>query len=105
MKLSRLKLSLITGALLGIFCIIGISFRLGFKGNEIFILATWINRVLIGLVVGLAHKNFKFKGTILGFIMSGSFYVATAFKDTPGFFAGIVYGIIINYIATKYSKK
>lgn len=106
----RLILAIATGAILGIFCIIGISLRLGFVGNELFILATWVNRVLMGLIIGLAPyykiknntKNILFRGALFGFIISGSLYLATAFKDTPGFIAGIVYGIIIDYIATKY---
>ena len=106
----RVLIATITGSLLGIFCIIGISLRMGFIGNELFIIATWINRVVMGFVIGLAGR-FMFKkksnliylrGAILGFIISGSFYIATSFKDLPGFFAGIVYGIIIDYIATKY---
>ena len=131
----RVLASTILGGILGIFCIIGVSLRLGFSGNELFILATWLNRVVMGFVVGLA-ANFMFKktkkinrkqifkqdiksskilyhlypesnlvylrGAIIGLIISGSFYIATSFKDLPGFFAGIVYGIIIDYIATKY---
>ena len=106
----RVLIATILGGLLGIFCIIGISLRMGFVGNELFILATWINRVVMGFVIGLA-SGFMFKKksnlvylrvAILGLIIGGSFYIATAFIDTPGFFAGIVYGIIIDYIATKY---
>ena len=112
MSSKRLTISIITGALLGIICIIGISIRMGFAGNELFILATWANRLVMGLVIGLAPyykiknttKNILFRGAFLGFIISGSFYLATAFKDTPGFIAGIVYGIIIDYVATKYGK-
>ena len=108
----RLITAILTGAILGIFCIIGISIRLGFAGNELFILATWINRVIMGLVIGLApyykiknnSKNILFRGALLGLLISGSFYLATAFKDTPGFIAGIVYGIIIDYTATKHEK-
>jgi len=111
MKNKRLAISLITAAILGIFCIIGISLRMGFAGNELFIVATWVNRVVIGLVIGVAspikidnNPKMLLRGALLGFIISGSFYLATSFKDTPGFFAGIVYGIIIEYIATKYAK-
>lgn len=112
MNNKRLIIAIATGAILGIFCIIGVSIRLGFTGNELFILATWVNRVIMGLVIGLAPyykiknntKNILFRGAFLGFIISGSFYLATDFKDTPGFIAGIVYGIIIDYIATKYEK-
>jgi len=112
MSNKRLIIAIVTGAILGILCIIGVSIRLGFVGNELFILATWVNRVIMGLVIGLAPyykiknntKNILFRGAFFGFIISGSFYLATAFKDSPGFIAGIVYGIIIDYIATKYEK-
>ncbi|PIZ52451.1 hypothetical protein COY27_00455 [Candidatus Woesearchaeota archaeon CG_4_10_14_0_2_um_filter_33_13] len=112
MSNKRLTAAIITGAVLGIFCIVGISLRMGFAGNELFILATYINRLIMGLVIGLAHyykiknntRNVLLRGTFFGLIISGSFYLATSFKDTPGFFAGIVYGIIIDYVATKYQK-
>jgi hypothetical protein len=106
----RLTIALITGAILGIFCIIGVSMRLGFVGNEIFILATWVNRVVIGLVIGLAPKiknnllKTLSRGAFLGLIISGSFYLATNFLDTPGFVMGIIYGIIIDFTATKFGK-
>lgn len=109
MKLKRLPLSLITGAILGIFCIIGLSVRMGYLGNELLIFATYINRVIMGLVIGLLprikplKKSFA-RGALFGLIISGSLYISTNFVDTPGFFAGIVYGIIIDYVATKYAK-
>ncbi|MFH1667604.1 MAG: hypothetical protein ABH884_01100 [Candidatus Komeilibacteria bacterium] len=108
----RLTIAIITGAVLGIFCVIGVGFRLGFSGNEIFILATWFNRVVMGLIIGLAgslvvirgEKNYLVRGFVLGLIISFSLYIATEFRDLVGFIAGIVYGLIIDYIATKYSK-
>ncbi len=112
MKNKRLKVAIITSAILGLFCIIGISIRMGYVGNELFILATYVNRLVMGLVIGLAplykiKKNSNsvlFRGAILGLIISGSLYLATSFIDTPGFIAGIVYGMIIDYVATKYQK-
>ena len=108
----RLFLSILTGAALGIICVIGISVRLGYEGNELFILATWVNRVVMGLVIGLAScykikentLNVILRGAFLGLVISGSLFLATDFKDVPGFFAGIVYGMIIDYVATKYGK-
>jgi len=75
-------------------------------------LSTWVNRIVIGFVIGLITYNKNenktkkviLHGALIGLIISGSFYLATEFKDTPGFIAGIIYGIIINYIATKYGK-
>ncbi len=109
----RIIIAILTWGILGIFCVIGISSRLGFVGNEIFILATWINRVLMGLVIGLApyykiknnSKNVLLRGLFFGFIISWSFYLSTEFKDTLGFIAGIIYGIIIDYITTRYEQK
>lgn len=106
----RLISALVTGAILGVFCIIGVGYRLGYSGNELFLFATWFNRVLMGLVIGLASfkltkkLNFLFRGVLLGLIVSFAFYVSTSFIDTPGFIAGIVYGIIIDYVATKFEK-
>lgn len=110
--MKRLNISILTGAILGIFCIIGISLRMGFTGNELFILATYVNRLIMGLVIGLApyykikntKRNILTRGALFGLIISGSFYLATDFKDSPGFFAGIVYGIIIDFISTKHGK-
>lgn len=105
--MKRLKLGIITGAILGIFCIIGVSLRLGFVGNELFILATYINRVIMGIIIGLLPnktKNPILRGALFGTLISGNLYLATNFLDLPGTIAGIVYGIIIDYIATKYSK-
>ncbi len=112
MSKKRILIAILTGALLGIFCIIGVSVRLGFTGNELFIFSTWLNRVIMGLVIGLAPyyeiknntKNILLRGAFLGFIISGSFFLATDFRDAPGFIAGIFYGIIIDFIASKSVK-
>jgi hypothetical protein len=112
MKGKRLTISIVTGSILGIFCIIGLIIRKGFAGNELFILSTWVNRVVMGLVIGLLPqinlKNNKtkifFRGALFGLIIGGAFYLATSFKDTPGFIAAIVYGIIIDHTATRYGN-
>ncbi|MFC2163166.1 hypothetical protein ACFLRF_05745 [Candidatus Altiarchaeota archaeon] len=107
----RLVLALICGAILGIFCILGVGLRLGFEGNELFILATWYNRVIMGLIIGLAGGinviNNKFnpllRGLLLGLIVSLALYLSTELRDPLSFMAGIVYGVIIDYLASKYS--
>ena len=108
----RLTIAMVSGAILGIFCIIGMTIRQGFVGNELFILATWTNRVLMGIVIGLAPyidirpttPKILLRGAILGLIVGGSFYLSTSFKDTPGLFAGIIYGMIIDLVSTRYSR-
>jgi hypothetical protein len=108
----RIILSVSTGAVLGILCILGAGYRFGFSGNELFLFATWFNRLVIGLIIGLSgsliiiknKNNFFVRGALLGLIVSFSLYVSTEFRDINGFIAGIAYGIIIDYIATKFSK-
>jgi len=107
----RIATSLISGALLGIICIIGITIRLGFSGNELFILATWYNRLILGLVIGLAggitltkgNLNWLLRGSILGLAVSLSLFLSTELRDPMGFVAGIFYGLIIDYVSSKNS--
>jgi hypothetical protein len=107
---NRLLYGVLLGAFLGVFCVIGIGIRMGDQVSGLFLFATWFNRVVIGLMIGLykpASQEFlkaAFRGGVLGLIVSFSLYSATAFIDTPGLFAGIFYGIIIDTLATKFSR-
>ena len=108
----RLTISLITGGLLGLLCIIGASIRSGgLAGNEIYLIALWYNRVIIGLTIGLlgnfqitasSYKHYIRSG-IIGLLISAGFLLSTDFKDYIAFIAGIFYGLIIEYVASKYS--
>lgn len=109
----RLIVSVMTGALLGILCIIGVGYRLGYAGNGLFLFAVWYNRVIMGIMIGLAgglnimrpaqmKLNPYVRGAVLGLLVSFAFYVSTNFIDMPGFFAGIVYGVIIDVIASRF---
>ena len=109
----RLSISLLLGAILGILCIIGVGARLGFAGNEVFLFGVWLNRVIIGLVIGLAGSivfvknkfNPAVRGLFFGFLISFSLLVVSDFRDIIGFIPGIFYGLIIDVVATKYDKK
>lgn len=109
----RLWLATIAGAVLGIFCIIGIGLRLGFSGNEMLLLGAWYNRLIMGLIIGLAggitvwkgKSNWVWRGLMFGLIVSFAWYLDTGFRDIMGFFAGLVYGLIIDFVATRYSQK
>lgn len=104
----RLIISLIAGAILGIFCIIGARIRMGETASNLFLFSTWFNRIVLGLAIGLytpKNKDVKIsilRGGTIGLIISFSLFTATNFIDIPGFIAGIVYGIIIDFFATKY---
>ncbi len=109
----RISIGLITGALLGILCIIGVGTRIGFPGNTVYLIGMWYNRVIMGLMIGLSDQiilvknnnkqNSIFRGAIIGLIVTTSILLSTTFRDIPSFFAGIIYGIIIDYVSTLYS--
>ena len=109
----RLTISLITGALLGFVCIIGASIRTGGYANNIqYLIALWYNRVIIGFAIGLAgnwqittrrHDSYIRSG-IIALLISAAFFLSTEFRDYIAFIAGIFYGLIIEFIASKYSK-
>lgn len=107
----RILISLLTGAILGVFCIIGVGARIGYE-NYIFLVGMWYNRIIMGLLIGLAgdiqitkdSKNVLLRGALLGLIVSSAIFISTEFRDIPSFFAGIAYGVIIDFVASKYGK-
>lgn len=102
----KLKVSIITGALLGVICIIGGGIRMGYSGNELYLFALWYNRLIMGILIGLTAVkpglNGLIKGGFLGLIVSLAFYLSTGMTDLVSFLAGIVYGVIIAVVARKY---
>ena len=107
MLTKRLKICIATGAILGVFCIVGASLRSGFQRDANFLFALWYNRLIMGLMIGLAGGNPGWpkiigRGAFFGLVVSLAFYLSPGFTDVVSFLAGIVYGIIIEYIAFKY---
>ena len=110
MNYKRLSITLITGALLGVVCIIGAQVRSDFTQSSSYLFAFWFNRVLMGLVIGFIAYNQTFtktliRGALIGIIVSFAFYSATDFQDFIGFAVGAFYGVIIEYIAFKWKNK
>ena len=104
----RLKITVLAGVALGIFCIIGALIRSGFEKEVIFLFALWYNRVIMGILIGLAKslgnlKRALFRGAFLGLLVSFAFYASTGFFDHVSFIAGILYGVLIEYFAYKYN--
>ena len=106
----RLRVSIITGAVLGVICIIGGSIRTGgIVGNLPYLAGMWYNRVIIGLVVGLGGQlriargaaNRYLRGALLGLIVSFAFFLSTGFADPVAFVAGILYGVICEFVVRK----
>jgi hypothetical protein len=108
----RLLVSLIAGAVLGVFCIIGGSVR-GVGGSDpgLYLLGLWYNRVLMGLVIGLAGAwklverpwNPYLRGAVLGLLVSLSFFLSTGATDVVSFLAGVVYGVLIDWAAGRWA--
>ena len=103
----KMMAAIITGILLGIICIIGAGIRKGFSGNQLFLLAMFYNRFIMGIVVGLATTNkgktVLYRGAFLGFLVSLAFYLSTEFQDPVAFAVGIFYGVIIAAVARRYT--
>jgi hypothetical protein len=100
---------LAVGALLGVLCIVGVGARVGFAGNAGFLFSIWYNRLLMGLLIGLAGEvtllqarkaNIVVRGLLLGTLVTLASSLSTDFRDLPSFFAGIVYGPIIDAVAS-----
>ena len=106
----RMLICIITGAILGVVCIIGAQVRSGFEKDAVYLFSFWFNRLLMGIVIGLAWSKLNTmqaiaRGAILGLLVSFAFYSSTGFADIIGFIAGIVYGMIIEYAALRLGKK
>jgi hypothetical protein len=118
-NLKRIGFATVLGAILGIFCILGASGRVGgWIGNEILLIGLWYNRVVMGLLIGLAGDlyliengksskwlNTTLRGAILGFLVTLQFYLSTNLLDLPTFLVGIIYGIILDLLSTLFTLK
>ena len=109
MLTKRLKICIASGAVLGVFCIVGAFVRSGYQSEAYYLFALWYNRLLMGLLIGLAGGNLRLpkvigRGALFGLMVSFAFYSSTGFNDIVSFLAGILYGIIIEYIAFKYDN-
>ena len=118
-SLKRIGIATAFGAILGIFCILGASGRVGgWSSNEILLIGLWYNRVIMGLLIGFAGDldlikkgnrskwlNTTLRGAILGFLVTLQFYLSTNLLDLPTFLVGIVYGIILDLLSTLFTRK
>jgi hypothetical protein len=102
----RLIVTLITGALLGIVCIIGANIR-GTVESTYLLFALWYNRIIMGILIGVIDKEIPLskrliRGGILGLLVSFAYFASVGFTDSTSFVAGIVYGVIIEYAAYRF---
>jgi len=88
-KNKRIVLSILTGAILGIFCILEASVRIGWQGNQLLIFALWYNRLIMGLLIGLAGNliiikqdwNWVFRGASLDLVVSAAYFFTSGAVD------------------------
>jgi hypothetical protein len=119
MNWKRLGIAVLAGALLGILCIVGVGSRIpgGYLTNIVFLIGMWYNRVIMGMLIGLADEivivkgengkklvNAVVRGLIFGLLVSSAIFLSTEFRDLPSFFAGVAYGLIIDIVATRFSS-
>jgi len=105
----RIIVAIIAGSLLGVFCVFGAQYRHNGELDNLYLFGYWFNRALMGLVVGLFHQDTVFfkriiRGTVIGLLVSFSFYSASEYKDFIGFLAGGIYGIIIELVLYQLDK-
>ena len=104
----NIVIGLITGALLGVICIVGASLR-NPDATNVFLFAFWFNRVVMGLAIGMMRESSRnmmiLKGLVLGTFISFTFYSATNFEDLMGFIAGMAYGVIIGFAVYYFPKR
>lgn len=102
----KLMISVLTAMILGVFCIIGASVRFGPDASVSLLFALWFNRVIMGLLIGAPWKkgplpSSLLRGAIFGLIVSFAYFASTGFTDIMSFVAGILYGMIIEYVIAK----
>jgi uncharacterized membrane protein len=110
MNKTRMTAALATGALLGVVCIVGAQVRSGFSQTPAALFSLWYNRVIIGLVVGMAGRAADKaaaikRGALLGLLVSFAHFAAVAFTDVVSFLAGVVYGVIIEWVCLRFYGK
>jgi len=81
--------------------------RSGFEHNSTFLFAFWYIRLLLGVIICLLDGKLGlpkvlYRGALIGLLVSFAFYSSIGFGDPVGFIAGIIYGVIIEYVALKY---
>lgn len=117
MNWKRFWLGIGMGAILGIFCILGVSQRIpvSIENEAMYLAAAWYNRVTMGIIIGLAGDiiiipkkspllNAFLRGAIIGAIVSVNFGILSQTPEYMFFGAGIMFGIINDIVTTKIAK-
>ena len=82
------------------------------KKNQLLLFSLWYNRVIMGLLLGLAGSmviiqgklNWLLHGAGLGLVVSAAYFFTAGAQDWVSFLAGAVYGVIIEFVLHKYAE-
>ncbi len=111
----RLIISTVTGALLGIICIIGVGLRIegGYLENIVYLLGIWMSRLVLGVTIGFVGEftiipgigwkkwmNTSIRGIFFGLLFSTTVLLLDPHFSYTTFAAGIAYGLITDLVAT-----
>jgi len=113
MNIKRMSISLVVAALCGVFCAYGTS-TVEIPGFEVtipYLLTIFYNRLLMGFVIGLAGdvkilKKEPINSIIRGIIIGAIISVGISFYGGGFAFigAGILYGALTDFLATRFGK-
>ncbi|MFX1392496.1 MAG: hypothetical protein ACFFAH_02875 [Promethearchaeota archaeon] len=112
---NRMIIALIIGAVFGIFCAWATSqapIPSAWLTIE-FLIYIFYNRLILGFILGISdnikiinskYANAAIRGAIIGTIISVILIIIPGWAAISYLFSGIVYGVIIDLIATRFSK-
>lgn len=117
----RLIISTVSGALLGVLCIIGIGSRIfdgAYLENIVYLLGIWMSRLVLGVTIGFVQDfiiipgmgwkkwiNTGIRGIFFGLLFSTTVLLMDPHFNFMTFGAGIVYGLITDLVATFFTKE
>ncbi|NLY36633.1 MAG: hypothetical protein GX046_05295 [Tissierellia bacterium] len=105
----RLVISVLAGMALGVVCVIGANIRFGGQMATYLVFALWFNRLVMGITIGAPWGEVSLsksltRGALLGLIVSFAYYSTTGFADIVSFLAGVIYGVIIEFLVFKMTN-
>jgi hypothetical protein len=117
----RLIISTVTGALLGIICVVGVGSRIfggDYLGNIVYLLGIWMSRLVLGVSIGFVQDfvilpgigwkkwvNVSIRGIFFGLLFSTTVLLLDPHFSYTTFGAGIAYGLITDLVATFFTRK
>lgn len=108
MNSKRVVIATVIGILCGLFCAYGTEMKFPGQFSVLVLAGIVYNRALIGFVIGIADHiklNPILRGAVIGAVVTGAMAIYSAEGSLILIAFGIVYGIITDVIATKYSQK